>query len=406
MRHFLRSMHCGPHGPGSAATECLCWLLAAVVAVAMALCTDTAAAQAPNTAPEPTAALQVDSRASIKLWPSLSLLADTNATHRAEDLVSQPQRFYAPAGTPSNLGRQYDTVWLRVPLHVTGTAAVQRVLEMDYPSLNRIDLSLWRDGLRVASHRLGNQLALADRPLATRTHAATLDLHPGNYVLLLRVQSLSSLVLPITLRTPADFTRQESQEQLAQGVLLGVALCMLLYSLAHWLSLRDPVFLDYALLIAGNTIFGLSYFGIGALWVWPNAPELSARLGPMGVMVAVVAGTRFTRATLVVREISPLLDAVLRAVGVVTLLGLVALCQRHGGLPLCAGAGDGAGHRGHSHSATHQHAARAPGRRRGALHAAGLGGVLGRRHHHCGAAARTGGTHVLDPAHLPAFHAG
>ena len=70
---------------------------------------------------------------------------------------------------------------------------------------------------------------------------------------------------------------------------LGLALCMLLYSLAHWLGLRDPVFLDYALLLLGNSVFSLAYFGIGAQHLWPDAPGLSMQIAPMGIMLAVVA---------------------------------------------------------------------------------------------------------------------
>ena len=56
---------------------------------------------------------------------------------------------------------------------------------------------------------MGNQLPRADRALPTRTHAAPLLLAPGEHELLLRVQTLSSVVLPITLLTPQDFTRFE-----------------------------------------------------------------------------------------------------------------------------------------------------------------------------------------------------
>ena len=170
---------------------------------------------------------------------------------------------------------------------------------------------------------MGNQLPRADRALPTRTHAAPLLLAPGEHELLLRVQTLSSVVLPITLRTPQDFTRYESQVQLAQGITLGLALCMLLYSLAHWVVLRDRVFLDYALLLLGNTVFTLSYFGLGAQYLWPDWTQLSTQIAPMGIMVAVAAGTRFTRATLVVHEVSRAVDLLLRVAGGAALAGLV-----------------------------------------------------------------------------------
>jgi diguanylate cyclase (GGDEF)-like protein len=272
--------------------------------------------------------LLLDERPAIDAWPAVTVLADGKHSYTAEQLAQQPQRFEPPGGTAGNLGHRAETVWLRLPLQVPqppqGAAALRRVLEIDYPSLNHVDLSVWSGSQLVASHRMGNGLRMDERPMATRAHAAPLELAPGRYVLLLRVQTLSSLVLPITVRTSEDFTRYESQVQLAQGMLLGLALCMMLYSLAHWLSLRDPVLLHYTLMLAGNALFSLNYFGVGPMWLWPDWPALSVQASPMGILMVVVAGTRFTRATLGLRQISVALDVLMRAFGAAALLGLVA----------------------------------------------------------------------------------
>jgi diguanylate cyclase len=110
-----------------------------------------------------------------------------------------------------------------------------------------------------------------------------------------------------------------------QGVVTGLALCLLIYSLTHWVTLRDSLFLDYALLLGGNLVFMLSYFGIGAIYLWPDWPALSMSVSPMAVALAVAAGTRFMRRTLVVAEISPRIDTVLRWASPAALLCLVVM---------------------------------------------------------------------------------
>lgn len=75
----------------------------------------------------------------------------------------------------------------------------------------------------------------------------------------------------------------------------GLALCMLLYSLEHWASLRDTLFGYYALLLGGNVVFLLSYFGIGPLYLWPELPQLSQQIAPLGVLVSVAAATVFSQ---------------------------------------------------------------------------------------------------------------
>lgn len=305
------------HAPSGAAASRLALRLALLLAWLML---SLAPARAAN-------ALVVDGRAALPLWPAVSVLVDERGTLRVEDLARAGparDRFERPGGVPGNLGRRDAVIWLRIALNVPGVETLQRVFEIDYPALNRVDLYQLRDGQVVDHQRLGNELRLAERPLPTRAHAAPLALAPGGHELLIRVQTLSSVVLPITLHTPESFTVHESKVQLTQGIILGLALCMALYSLLHWLHLRDIVFLQYALLLGGNMVFVLSFFGIGALVLWPDAPAVSTQIAPMGIMVAVAGGAAFMRSTLGVAEISRALDRTLIAIAALAVAGLVA----------------------------------------------------------------------------------
>lgn len=307
------SLHAArPHGP--ARRRAGPWPAALLLAGLLWLLALPAAAQA----------LLVDGRGALPAWPAVTVLVDAEARLTPEQALAAGTRFQRPEGTPSDLGRSASTVWLRVPLAVPGGEPVQRVLEIDYPSLNRIDLYLVRGGQITQHLRMGNTLRKSERVMPTRTHAAPLTLAPGEHEVLLRVQTQSSLVLPITLRTPEDFTVHESREQLVQGIAIGLALCMLLYSLTQGVGLRDTMFIDYALLLGANVVFTLAYFGIGAQYLWPEHPALSLKVAPMSVMVAVAAGTRFMAAALAVHEISPLIARLLRWVSLGALLALAA----------------------------------------------------------------------------------
>ena len=76
---------------------------------------------------------------------------------------------------------------------------------------------------------------------------------PGHaYDLLLRVETRGALVLPITLNKPTTWHSKALNEQMLQGILTGLALCLLIYSLAQWLNLRDVLFIQYALLVTSR----------------------------------------------------------------------------------------------------------------------------------------------------------
>ncbi|MBE0549918.1 MAG: GGDEF domain-containing protein [Rubrivivax sp.] len=270
------------------------------------------------------APLVLDARSDIDAWPAVTVFSDASGKLDLQQVLEQRMRFAEHTGTPGNLGRRSDAVWLHLALVVPGPQPAQRVLEIDYPSLNRVDVYLLTDGRVGAHHRLGNALPHDSRPLPSRTIAAPLTLAAGEHELLLRVQTQSSMVLPMRLRTPESFMAQESIGQLLQGMVVGLALCMLLYSVTHWINLRDPAFLDYALLLGGSVVFLLSYHGVGAQYLWPDWPQWSTQIAPLAVLLATVGATRFTRATLAVREISPVLDRVLRGIGVAALASVLA----------------------------------------------------------------------------------
>jgi diguanylate cyclase len=138
--------------------------------------------------------------------------------------------------------------------------------------------------------------------MQTRVHAVELDLRPGlPHQLLLRVHTQSAMLLPIALVKPARFHAAEAGEQLLQGVLAGVALALLVYSLVHWGSLREPMFLEYALLIAGVAIFFITHFGIGQQHFWNEQTGLLAKAAPLGVLLASTAGSLFTARALQTR---------------------------------------------------------------------------------------------------------
>jgi diguanylate cyclase (GGDEF)-like protein len=161
--------------------------------------------------------------------------------------------------------------------------------------------------------------------MRSRGHAVELQLQPDvPHLLLLRVATQSAVLLPITLSRPADYHAREAGAQLLQGVLAGVALALMAYSLAHWLSLRDAMFLEYALLLAGLTVFFVSYFGIGQQHLWGAQTGLLARIAPLGVLVALAGGAQFVASALQTRQSAPRTHRLLQGVTALATAGFLA----------------------------------------------------------------------------------
>ena len=231
----------------------------------------------------------------LPLWPSVQVLHGAGDSDGAADLANAPERFAAPTGAAATLGIVRGALWVRIPLAVAPAGAGEWILDIDYAPLDRIDLYRVAGGTVVRQVAMGSALPFAQRPMQGRTHAVPLQLEPrADYVILLRVETDGPMVLPLFLNRPAAFHAGSVDAQMLQGLLNGVALCLLVYSLAQWVHLRDALYAKYALMIGGGVMFSLLFSGVGGQYVWRDLPwmnrhavNLSALVGAGGAFLFV-----------------------------------------------------------------------------------------------------------------------
>jgi diguanylate cyclase len=261
-----------------------------------------------------------DARARIDLWPAVTMLSDPEHRLDAPQALVERGRFHRPDVPHANLGPRTDTVWLHVPLSVPVTEHGRWVLELDYASLDQVDVFIVSDGLITMHHRLGDELPFAERPLPSSSHAVKLAFERGTDPdLLLRVRSTSSMIVPLRLVDAQTFQASQARVQMAQGLLAGVGLCLVVYSLVHALLLRSAMFAWYALTVSAITLFFLAFYGLAPQHLWPQSRWLTMNAAPVLVLLAVVGGVRFVGTALRVRELGYGLHAAQSVVWVVAL---------------------------------------------------------------------------------------
>lgn len=245
-------------------------------------------------APAPTSALPGapltlrDGVANNEVWPSVSLLFDARKTMTIEDALAARPQFQPPASSYSTLGVRKEAAWLRVPFAVDTASDGHWVLDIDYPPLNDIDIYLIQNEKVINRAKLGSLQSFESRPLQSRSHALPLEVKPGSaYELMIRVETRGAMILPITIEKKEVFHTIAVREQMLQGVLIGIALCLLLYSLGQWVSTREPLFLKYVLVVSGSLWFTLLQLGVGAQYVWTNNFWLEQHVVGLSSLMAV-----------------------------------------------------------------------------------------------------------------------
>ncbi len=171
-----------------------------------------------------------DSDNTVAAWPAVRLLVDEQLTLTAEEALARLDEFQKPT-KDATLGVRKDAVWLHIPLAVDPASDGRWVLDINHPDLNRIDVLLLQSGKVLQRSVLGTEVPRAQRPLPGRTPAQAFQLEAGqNYEILLRVQTRGAMILPITFNTPTGILGRAVNEQMLQGVLTGLALCLIFYS--------------------------------------------------------------------------------------------------------------------------------------------------------------------------------
>jgi diguanylate cyclase (GGDEF)-like protein len=101
------------------------------------------------------------------------------------------------------------------------------------------------------------------------------------------------MILPITISKAPVLVPHALGEQMLQGVLAGLALCLGIYSFGQWVSQREKLFLYYAMLVAGSAGFSLQFFGIGTQFLWSNNAWIEAHAAGASGLLAIAGSFLF-----------------------------------------------------------------------------------------------------------------
>lgn len=203
----------------------------------------------------------------------MEYLVDSNGRLSREEALQQ-NRWHAVHGAYPNFGYTSDTYWLRLNLRNVANEPEQRLLEIAYPVLDHVEVWV-QSGVGEGQHYiLGDKLPFHLRPYIHRNYVIPLTLQTGTTsAVVIRVQSTSALQVPTTLWTASRFHQHDQTDLLLLGIYYGVIICMLLYNLFLFISLREMSGAYYVIWVGGMLMFMLSLNGIAFQYLWPSATQ-------------------------------------------------------------------------------------------------------------------------------------
>ncbi len=259
-------------------------------------------------------------------WPVTRILEDASNSLDAQAAWRSLSRFEVPRTPYQNLGQRPSAIWLHIPIKVGEGAAGNWVARLEYPLLNEVDFVVFdRLGQIVHQSRTGSLTPFSLRPLPTRALTADLQLQPGqSYDVMVRIRTMTAVIVPLHFMPWSSVNELESRDQILFGILGGLMLFMLAYSLSRWISLRQPVFLAYAGVLCANAAFALAIYGVGAQYLWPHNAWLATQVSAGSSLAVLAANLYFCLHALEVRQSWPRLANWVQVLAAVALILLVA----------------------------------------------------------------------------------
>ena len=299
------------------------WRNRVAVAIWLLLCL----AMAPASAARPAVAVGGDIE-QLALTPHLLHRIDAQASDGASEAFSRLDRGgFAPLpGNSPTFGFRKGAYWFHARVVNNDPSQTRWLLVQEYALSDQLNLyARYPDG-RVVHQAGGDHHPFAQRAVRYRHPNFLVSLPPGQPVdLMLRVQSESSMQVPLQLYSQRAFAEMLRDAQFATGLYYGIVLALLFYNLVLWLMLRDASYLWYLLHVAAFALVLFTLNGYGFEFLWPNTPWLADVMVPLSICLALIGMQQFSRTYLELPERWPTGNLVsLGVIGFFVLLGIAS----------------------------------------------------------------------------------
>lgn len=253
-------------------------------------------------------------------------LIDSEGALVIDDLIqSSSDTFTKMTEGQFNFGFREDVFWFRTELVNVSHPEYNWVLYFDYSLLDFIELYEIRDGQVELVQSGGDRLDFESRGQMDHRLNFNLQLAQGeSRVLFIRIESESSMQVPMELLTRSELAQRKYRSQFAFGLLYGVIIALILYNLLLYVSTRETAFLFYILYVTLFGLFQMSLNGFTFQYLWPESPAM-ANTGLLLLMsTSMMAMLQFARIFLNLKRVSSRCNQLMLAMIAIMLLFVVA----------------------------------------------------------------------------------
>lgn len=215
---------------------------------------------------------------------------------------------------PVAFGYDQTPYWLRF---MVSSANFQRVLQVEYPLIDDLQFFFVSAAGEVEHVQMGDRLPFNERPVAADGFVVDIPFGKAHEVYL-RVETTSSLRVPIRIWETAKFHEAQGPRYVAIGLYFGVLICMVIYNLFGYVVTREASFFTYSIYVVFTGLLMAALSGVGFRYLWPNNIWLQ------DTAIIFFGGLAFVFATIFISQLLNLREHSKRWHSGLVLLGILA----------------------------------------------------------------------------------
>jgi len=265
---------------------------------------------------------------------------DATGEASIDQVVTLPEERWTlePNGS-ATFGLTKSAYWLRFAVRNQTQRNLNLIAQLSYSQLDDVVFYVYSGGALVKELKTGDSRPFYPRDVDHPSILLRTSLAPDEMnTVYVRVATAGSMVVPLRIWREQAFFETAAYELKLHFLFYGGMLVIILINLAVYLSLREKLYLYYALAISGYVLFFASLKGFSFQHLYPNWPELHAKALLVSIPALALFSLLFCREFLNTRIHSPRLDKLLIGMMVFELLFLISapLLDYHTGIQLAS----------------------------------------------------------------------
>lgn len=269
--------------------------------------------------------LSVSGEENYPLGGHLYYLEDPEGGLNLSQIQKLPFELYL--GESANFGFTRSVYWFRIDIEYDPSTINKRWwLKIAYPLLERVDIyQCDLNGSLVAHSTVGSSIPQAGRELPIRDYVTEIYLRDmGTMSLYLRVQTQSSMQVPLTLYSSEGLYGELERKNLLTGLYYGIFTIIFLYNAVLYFYTRDRNYLRYVFFLMCYIMWQLSFDGMGQEYLWEDVEWLIQHGSGFWIAMTAFTALYFSRSFLNTRFFIPLMDRLIVFTMVVSVILAIA----------------------------------------------------------------------------------